>query len=144
MAEYEMPKHDPPEIMSGSSRVVASGTVIPANDTNEVAVSIGPARERLTVVFKFEDDVRGPEPRMQVVPVEPKKILLVLRGFGTPTGDGTVLPLRLGKLGGHELSVHFRVTRVGKSPRVFHFTFFQNFTFTGGLTDAVRSAHGLK
>jgi len=121
-----MSKHAPPVVFTGGATVIASGTVIAFNEWGEVSFRIGPLNERLTVVFKFEDGpVVGPQSRIEVLPQDSRTIKLVLRNFGNPTGDGTISPFKLGTLEGLALYVHFRIVRVGKSPRTIHYTFYQ-------------------
>lgn len=121
-----MPNPADPVIFTGGARVIASGTVIAFNEWGEVSFRLGPLKERLSIVFRFEDGPSGgPEPRIEVLGEGEKGIKLVLRNFGDATGEGTVSPLKLGTLEGLQLYVHFRIFRVGKTPRVIHYTFYQ-------------------
>ena len=117
--------HDPPDVFAGGGQVIASGTLIPFSDSDLVQISIGPVEERLAIQFRFEEGPFGPEPGIEVLRDGAKKITLVLHNFGGPTGAGTTNPLKLGTLEGQQLYVHFRVFRVGTTPRIFHYTFYQ-------------------
>jgi hypothetical protein len=114
----------PPVVFTGGATVIASGTVIAFNDWGEIRFQIGPLEERLSIVFMFKDGPIGPEPRIEVLPQDEKTITLLLHDFGSPTGEGTTSPLKLGTLDGLQLYVHFRVFRVGRAPRTFHYTFY--------------------
>jgi len=121
-----MSKHAPPAISSGGAKVIASGTFIPFDERGEVAFEIGPPNERLAIIFRFEDGPGGGlEPQIEVARASAQIIRLVLRNFGSPTGDGTAKPLKLGMLGGLTLYAQLRVFRVGTAPRTIHYTFFE-------------------
>jgi hypothetical protein len=120
-----MIKHEPPAISSGGARVIASGTVIPFDEKGEVALEIGPHHERLAIVLRFED-AGGSEPQIDVKRAGAQLVRLVFRNVGSPTGDGTTAPLRLGVLEGLSLFGQFRVFRVGTGPRTLHYTIFES------------------
>jgi hypothetical protein len=120
-----MIKHDPPVITSGGARVIASGTVIPFDEKGEVAFEIGPHHARLALMLRFEDG-GGAEPQIEVKRAGAQLVRLVLRNVGSPGGDGTTAPLRLGVLEGLNLYGHFRVFRAGTGPRTLHYTIFES------------------
>lgn len=118
--------HDParaPAVYAGRAEVVASGTVITL-DGAPVTIRLG-WRAPVSVRFEFLPGPEGTGPTMGAVRAEGDTLVLELRNFNNPLGDGTVRALKVASTEGHEVLLHFRVWRLtGSEDRTLAYSFY--------------------
>ena len=107
----------PLQIKTGGRDVVASGSVITANNRNlEFQLA------NLRVVFLFETDA-GPT-RMGTASASGSSLHLPLFNFNNSIGAGTTAPIEIGTLSGQKLLLSFMVYALNpESTKTVHYTF---------------------
>jgi hypothetical protein len=109
--------HAPLQISSAGRDVVASGTVISADNRNlEFQLA------HLRIVFSFMADSGAT--RMESVANSSSALTLSLYNFNNAIGAGTTAPVEIGNLGGRRLSLSFMIYAMNPdSTKTVHYTF---------------------
>ena len=98
----------PPEIKSGPTEIIASGTVISFKN-NSIEIIFGSASERLKLIIEFEDDKENKEPLIKASISSNKALILKLINYNNPLGMGNSEPINIGNFEGRELHLNYRV-----------------------------------
>lgn len=104
--------------------VVASGSVITFNHKPiKIRIDTDDENEEdLSIIFKFKEDEKIPEP--QAVPsVEGNTLTLILLNYNNVLGTGTGEPFQLGYIGNKDVYISFRVYGFDNaSEKLLHYT----------------------
>jgi hypothetical protein len=129
----------PVDVASGSSEVVASGSVISFKG-DPVTVTFGPPDDRLQLSFEFKDNPGAKDLRVEQL-VEGSHMRLLLTNFNDPLGSGSSHPIQLGAIRERALFLNFRVYSLREADRTVVYTLYLANTLASRLTDLAKQGH---
>ena len=114
----------PPEIKSGPTDIIASGTVI-SFKKNPIEIIFGSVNTPLKLIIEFETDDENEE--SQDVLSNPSKDTLILKliNHNNPLGSGNTEPVYFGTIEGRGLYLNYRVyTLLAELDKTVHYAIY--------------------
>ena len=114
---------EPPEIKSGPTNIITSGTVISFNK-NPIEIIFGPANGRLKLIIEFEEDkeIKGTSVKPSITSKDTLNLKLI--NYNNSLGTGNKKPLVFGNIEGRELYLNYRVFPLNEWDKTVHYTIY--------------------
>jgi hypothetical protein len=110
-------------VKSGPAEIVSSGTVIGFSG-HPIEIAFGTPKGKLTVVFKFEDDIEQPGPHLHGQSQGNTLLTLTLHNYLASLETGSAGPFEIGHFSGRRLLLSFRVHGLKDADPLLHFTLY--------------------
>lgn len=113
-----------PNIMSGDAKIILTGTVIQFN-RNPIEININFPDFPFKWILKFENDIKIHDNSLKATAPNQNTLETTFINFNNPVGVGSTNPLNIGKVGGENLYINYRIYSLSdNTDKTVHYTIY--------------------